>query len=31
MIHGFQGMYGAIPEAGWAVKHAAEFIDRHTT
>jgi acetyl esterase/lipase len=30
MIHGFQGMYGAIPEAAWAVKHAAEFIDRHT-
>jgi acetyl esterase/lipase len=30
MIHGFQGMHGAIPEAAWAVRHAAEFVNRHT-
>jgi len=29
MIHGFQGMHGAIPEAASAVRHAAEFIARH--
>ena len=30
MIHGFLGMHGAIPEASWAVRHVAEFIERHT-
>ncbi|MEN8159679.1 MAG: alpha/beta hydrolase [Myxococcota bacterium] len=30
MIHGFLGMHGAVPEAGWAVRHVAEFIDHHT-
>jgi acetyl esterase/lipase len=30
MIHGFLGMHGAIPEAAWAVRHVAEFVDRHT-
>jgi monoterpene epsilon-lactone hydrolase len=30
MIHGFLGMHGAIPEASWAVRHVAEFIEHHT-
>jgi acetyl esterase/lipase len=30
MIHGFLGMHGAIPEASWAVRHVAEFMERHT-
>lgn len=29
MIHGFLGMHGAVPEASWAVRHVAEFIEHH--
>ncbi len=29
MIHGFQGMNGACPEAGWSLRHVAGFIGRH--
>jgi acetyl esterase/lipase len=29
MIHGFQGLYGAVPEATWAFRHLGAFVDRH--